>query len=229
MTTLIGICSDDKKEVVLAADRQASRMDSDGRTEYKHPTQKLYVNKDRNSAFGIVGAYDGRTQELVKLMIEGKIDLQKVIAEGRFQELLDINFDRFGGKLPDNEKCTGILLATNIDYPRLFTCFPMGKVEQREDTNAGSGSRYVEEYLRAEQVINQARQKASLLNGPISSTVAREMAYRAVRYAAKFDPYSSGLDMVIVSPQSITELGKNITGLEEKAQKQILDLIKRQL
>lgn len=227
MTTLIGICSEDKSEVVLAADRQSSSMDKEGRIQYKQPVKKLYKSNDERVVLGTVGFYDDLTQNLVKAIIEGKIDIQKVISDRKFPQLLDINLERCSGKLVDKENSTGIIVATRFNSPELFTCFPMGCVEPRgELTYVGSGDKYVHEYLYSESIIHQARPDASIFEaGKVTPKVARELAYRSVRHAARFDPYSNWLDMTTVSAQGITEFGEAITKEEDKAQENILKIL----
>lgn len=226
MTTLIGICSDNKKEVVLASDRQRSVTDKYGKIEYKLPAEKLYVSRDRNVALGTVGVFDERAEGLIGDILAGRVDIQRVIADERMPRLLELNLDRLEGKKPDLDKCTGFILATRFgDVPSLFSCYPLGKVEPREVIFVGSGSTYVDEYLKAEKVIQLTRPEVSML-GEISPQVVREVAYRAVRYAARFDPGSEGLDMMRILPDKIVELGRAIAKQEDLAQKRILNLLR---
>ena len=230
MTTLVGICSENETEVVLASDRQVSHNDDSGNFQSKGPAKKLYVENRRDLAFGIAGVYDRATVELIKAVVDGSIDLRKRIDEGKFPELLEINLERYGGKLPDLnlKESTGLFVSTRYEKkPQLFTCWPLGKIEGRQWTCIGSGSKYVEAYFQAEEIVRSARPSATIFKkGKISHKVARELAYRAVRYAAKDDPYSSGLDLVVVGADGIIEFGDRISAIEESAQDEILKMIR---
>lgn len=226
MTTLVGICSEDKSEVVLAADRQASNTDNEGKFVYKQAAQKLYVNKDRNIALGIVGAYDESTKTLVKQIVDGNLDIQKITSDGRFQQLFEINLNRAKGRMLTPDNSTGMLIATRFNSPELFTCFPMGSVEPRMNICVGSGEKYASEYFNAESIMSQARPEASIFESKkLTPKVARELAYRAVRFAGKFDPYSNGLDMLTLSGEGIKEFGEEITKQEDLAQENIARIL----
>jgi 20S proteasome alpha/beta subunit len=226
MTTLVGLCDEDGNEVILASDRQGSWVSSEGDFVRKSPGKKLYVSEDKKIALGTAGSYDARTDALVEGILSGRIDLAKAIDGKKLQELANINVDRFEGKIPDGDKCTSLLIATRFDVPRLYTCWPMGMIEPREVTYVGSGSKYVKAYLEAEAIINQARPEASILDsGKLTQRVARELVYRAVKHAAKFDPFSSGLDFVKISREGIDEFGLRIEQQEDAAHVGIMKLL----
>lgn len=210
MTTVIGMAHEKAEMAILCADRQGTI--GDGRNQ-RIPVlkdlggRKLQVSKDGQFAFAHSGLRDKMLEEFALKMAEGEVDFRKIIEQGYFSDLRELNLARLGKHVPNLDDLSGFLLITRFDNkPCLYTCFPFGAVEQRNLTYIGSGSRKVEEYFTAIATLQQARDYLKKDDDKIADReVMIRLGLEALRYAQNKDPYSSGLDLVIATPSGIVD------------------------
>jgi 20S proteasome alpha/beta subunit len=132
------------------------------------------------------------------------VDIQKVIAEGKFDELRELNLKRMGYDLPDLQKLSGLVLATRFDgKPKLYTCFPLGSVKERAWTAVGTGDVKIKEYMQALEVLSEAKNYLGKQNATLKDVL--RVGLEAVRRAQSQDLYSHGLDMLVCTPEGIKD------------------------
>ena len=101
----------------------------------------------------------------------------------------------------DGDNINGLLIATRYDnQPKLWTCWPLGKLDERRITAIGSGSDYA---------LKHVSDKGILSPDQITIKDAVDYASEAVE-AANTDIYTTGLDLVVVAPDKITTFGNRI-------------------
>jgi len=206
MTTIIGIeAKNGNRGAILASDLSATKTQwsPEGDVAYRRQTktefQKICVNNDRTVALCLAGSVDKQYFSFLKEVLEGRIDIQKVVKTGSFPEFLGLNMDRWEGRIP-NQEGNSMLMATRFGDPKLYTCWPLGKVEQRDFTAIGSGSDYALQYL--------ADHRQPLYMGlPIARGI--DLAVESLDKAAQ-DIYTAGLDLVVVTSDRIHEFGRGI-------------------
>ena len=160
MTTLFGVKHPEVDVAVLVADRQTTTLNQQtGYPEGKFLRRKLWVGSEGDFCFGQSGGINQEVRDFLDEFSKGKFDLERVIKKGYFPELKRLNIKQMGRKLPDAGKLSGIILATRFDKkPKLYTCFPLGCVEERSWTIAGSGDQKINEYMNAMQVFSEAEE-----------------------------------------------------------------------
>ncbi len=131
---------------------------------------------------------------------------------------------RMGRRLPDIQETSGIILVTRFNKnPKLYTCFPLGGVEERVWTCAGSGDKKISEYMQALQVMFEARDYTGNSSEPETKDVIR-VGLEAVRRSQSQDIYSHGLDMIVCTSKGIVDhyadLGDDFGKKLKKIQKQ---------
>ena len=141
-----------------------------------------------------------------------------------------MNVQRLGTKLPDTGALTSFLLATRFDnVPKLWTCWPMGAVEERSWVALGSGEERIREYLKALQVYGESKGYLDFRSPTISDAI--RVGLEAVRRAQTQDVYSHGLDMLVVTPKGINdhydELGDDFGRILRRIQRQYKSTKKR--
>ena len=110
-----------------------------------------------------------------------------------------------GREIPDIQQMSAIILLTRFDKdPKLYACLPLGKVEKRSWTCAGSGSQKINEYMEALQVMFEAKDYFGDEVGPEIEDVIR-VGLEAVRRSQSQDLYSHGLDMIVCTPEEIVD------------------------
>jgi hypothetical protein len=219
MTTLVGlITKKGKKSVILGADRSVvSGGDCGGEDEQMRGRgQKIYIDDKRTFAVCMTGIYDNLYKEFLASFLSGGFDLEKITHEGMFHELFDMNYKRWEGKMP-NENMNSILLVTRFGGPKLFTCWPMGKVEERTYTSIGSGSDYALNYL-----MNQDK----LIPGRISLPENLDLNVNALHEAFQ-DLYTGGLDLVAFTKEGVYPLGERINRKINEAKISEIEEIKK--
>jgi 20S proteasome alpha/beta subunit len=226
MTTLIGIKAEkEKKGVILGSDisRTQTHWESQGDIAYRQQKrtegQKIYIDKSGNSAICMTGVFDGTYIEFLSKFIEGEFDIEKITKTKSFPELLNLNLSRWGGRVPNDELLNALLLATRVNGPELYTCFPLGYVETRSATSIGSGSRYALEYLSGQE---------KLIPRGISIREGVDLTVAALDKASQ-DLYTGGLDLVVVTDQGIDDIGKNIRKKVDSARLRAINEAKRSL
>jgi hypothetical protein len=212
MTTVFGIKHPKIEAAVLVADRQTTTMN--GQTGFpmgKYLGRKLWICKEGVYCFGHSGLRDNETEDFAQGLAQGNFDVLKIIKKGYFPELRKLNIKRMGKENPDLNKLSSFLLATRFDgKPKLYTCFPLGSVQERVWTAVGSGYPRIKEYMDAMQIFTEAR---DYLNNGKDPTIADaiRVGLEAVRRSQSQDLYSHGLDMLVCTPEEIndhsTELG----------------------
>ena len=223
MTTVFGIKHPSVDSGVLVADRQNTSFDQNsGIPSEKYLGRKIWIGKNNDYCFGHSGMFDEETHEFLQKFSEEYFDIQKITKKGYFPELRKLNVKRMGKKLPDISKLSGIILGTRFEKnPKLYTCFPLGSVEERVWTTVGSGDEKINEYMKALQVLTEARDYIEGSN-PDTRDIIR-IGLEAVRRAQGRDLYSYGLDMLVFSSEGIydhyADLGDDFKKKLNKIQK----------
>jgi len=227
MTTLVGIKANrGKKGVVLASDLNKTRQEwkPEGDIAYKElttsETQKIYAGHSNRVAIagaGIVDSYLGKFIEDIK---RGKIDIEKVITESYFPEVLDMNLNRWNGTVPIAENSSSFLMATRFGEPKLYTCWPLGKVEERLWTSIGSGSKYALQYLRDAE--------GPMQNNSWTLKRSLDLSVESLNRASQ-DIYTGGLDIVVLTKEGLFPFGKDIKTSLQGAKKRVVRNIKSKL
>ncbi len=226
MTTVFGLKHPKIEAAVLVADRQTTSLDQHtGMPDGKLLGRKLWISNDRNYCFGHSGNRDEETYEFVEKFSGGEFNVEKIIKEGYFKELNELNSKRMGNTFPDLKKLSGIILATRFENkPKVYTCFPLGKVEERIWTCAGSGEQKINEYMQALQVLSQAKDYLEDEDGNDEIGDIIRVGLEAVRRSQSQDIYSHGLDMMISTQEKITDhyadLGDNFKEKLKKIQEE---------
>jgi|SRR3989344_414918 len=208
MTTVIGLANSEIGIAVLCADRQSTMSTQrDNNPTDKMLGRKLWVSKDNLYAFGHSGMRSEGFEDFISEMVDGSINIEQAVKDRNFTKLRELNLKRLGTKTPDPEKLSSFLLATRFgEKPCLYNCWPLGDVEEFGLTYIGSGARKADEYFRARAVIQQAREYIAPNNDGSSKKGNILIAgLEALRYAQSIDIYSSGLDLVVVTPDKIID------------------------
>lgn len=224
MTTLIGIKAElDKEGVVLASDLNntyevwTQQGDVAYKQQTKHEAQKIYVDKARNLALGMTGVFDVAYSDFLTAIIDGQIDVRKAVTNGKFEELLYLNLNRWRGKLPNTKEINGLLLATRFEgKPKLYTCYPLGLIQERYVISIGSGSNYASDYLSKQ--VDSIPKGTSLKN-------AIDLVVNSLEEAAR-DIYTGGLDIIVVTKDGIFEYGPQIKNDMENAKRKAINRVK---
>jgi len=217
MTTIVGIkACKEKGVVILGSDINGTKTNWQDNRETKSEVQKIYVNDARNAALGVAGIYDEAFKSFLSDFLDGRFDLEKIINEKFFKELESLNVKRWKGITPHQDSLTGLLLAIKSEKPKLYTCWPMGKVEERDWTSIGSGSDYAIEY------INEQRE---FIPNRISPERGIDLTISALDKASK-DIYTGGLDIAVVTPDGIYDFGKEVREKMNKARNKAIEEIK---
>lgn len=207
MTTLIGIrAGNGNGGVILGSDmsRTQTSWNPQGDVAYRQQRrtegQKIYIDNKREIALCMSGTYDQHYIGFLSKVINDEVDLKKNIEERFFPELAKLNYDRWQGKVPNNENINGLLIATRFDEPKLYTCWPLGLLEERSWTSIGSGSEYA---------LNHISEQGKLIPRGICLGEAIDIVVAALDKASQ-DVYTGGLDMVVVKKEGIYDFGKEI-------------------
>ena len=225
MTTLVGIKAEKGgKGVILASDLSGTqtRWTAEGdvafRQQMRSEMQKIYVNNEREIALCTAGFHDQLYVNFLSKILEGKIDIRGVTKRGYFPQLKNLNEKRWDKKLPNSDYMNSLLIATRFDNPRLYTCWPLGKVEEREWTSIGSGSNYA---------LNYISKQGKLIPRGLSLNEGIDLAVSGLDEAAQ-DIYTGGLDLVVVTKDGIREFGENIKRTLDSARERVVKRIKRE-
>lgn len=221
MTTLIGIIAGNGEGgVILGSDMSRTQTswnpqgDVAYRSQRRTEGQKIYIDNKRKIALCMSGVYDQQYIDFLSGIIEGKIDFKKAIKQKNFIELRNLNLNRWQGRVPDTDFMNGLLVATRFEDPKLYTCFPLGLVDERAWTAVGSGSDYALRYIS---------EQGKLIPKGISIGEGIDLTVSALDQASQ-DLYTGGLDLVIVKKDGIYDLGKEI---REDVNRARLNAIKR--
>lgn len=166
----------------------------------------------------MAGARDSLYQKFLYGLLSGEIDFRRASEKGVFEELLNLNLSRFGGKLWSGQLSNSLMVATRYDgKPKLWTCFPLGAVEERSYTSIGSGSDNALKCIEEETSRYLSTEQISIPEGI-------RIASGALRAAAA-DPYTKGLDIVVLTEDGIHEFGKEIKDSLRLAEENLLGRI----
>jgi len=223
MTTLVGIVArKEKPGVVLASDisRTQTSWQAQGDVAYRQQTrsegQKIHISDDKRLAICMSGIFDQLYVNFLSGVLSGKVDVEKAIAEGKFDDLKQLNESRWGGRVPNNEEINGLLLAVRFGgMPKLYTCYPLGYIEEREWTSVGSGSGYA-----LNHIVKQGKLIPHYLTVPEAIWLAKSSLDEAAQ-----DIYTGGLDIAVVTPEDIEGFGelirKNVSSIQNKTIEEI--------
>jgi len=225
MTTLVGIKSErEKPSVILGSDMSVTRTSWQARGDvaYKEQkrsdSQKIYANDSRTAAIGMSGIYDNPYIQFLSDFLNDKFDLEKVTCDGFFPEFADLNLGRWDGRNPTDDWNT-LLLATRFNGPKLYTCWPLGKIEKKKFTSIGSGQEYAQNYILGQGKPIPKR---------ISTEEGIDIVVKALENASQ-DIYTQGLDLVVLTEEGIHELGKGIRDEVESARIRAIQKVKRKI
>ena len=123
------------------------------------------------------------------------------------------------------QNTNSLLLATRFKgKPRLHSCYPLGKVEEKAWTSIGSGSDYALGHIS-----NYVSSHALDVPRDISLEKGVELAHEGLSKASQ-DLYTGGLDLVVVTPRGIKNYGsmirKDISDAEQKAVRKVKRLVR---
>ncbi len=227
MTTLIGVKAEKGIEgVVLASDlsKTQTKWNAQGDVAYRQQIrlegQKIYINDKNEFALCMSGIFDQLYADFLSRLLKGDIDLRKITQDSFFPELKNLNEERWEGRVPNNDYINGLLLATRFDNKaKLYTCWPLGKVEEKVWTSVGSGSDYAADYIS-----NQGK----LIPKYLALDEAVDLAVSGLDEASQ-DIYTGGLDLVVVTPNKILDFGEDIKKAINYAKAETIKNIKQQL
>lgn len=227
MTTLIGIAGYNKTEprsqsIVLASDIATTQQNWEASGDVAHmqrtrkESQKIHINDAGDAAIAMSGVRDDAYKRFLYDFLKGKIDFRKSIEKEFFEELLRMNLDRFEGKMFNGEMVNGLLIATRYDnQPKLWYCWPLGKLDRKIITAMGSGSEYALKHISTKDILS-----------PEQITVGNAIQYASEAVeAASTDIYTTGLDLVVVAPDKITTFGNRLKSDIDRAKRSALDSI----
>jgi hypothetical protein len=228
MTTIVGIKAGKKGQegIVLASDTSSTfeqyqeQGDVIFRQKYRGEAQKIIKNNAGDLAFGMSGRFDEQYGRFMFDLEDGEIDFKKALEENYFVELQHLNLWRMEGRFWDGSKTNSLLVATRFDKkPILYTCWPLGRIEEKDYTAIGSGSNHALNYLNEKQIFKPER---------LSLKDAVSLANEALEKAST-DLYTSGTDIVVITPEQILEFGPKIKKDIDKAKKNSIENILKEL
>lgn len=227
MTTLVGIVADKgPKGVILGSDlsRTQTKWTPQGDVAYRQQTklegQKIYVGDQKDFALCMSGVFDQLYTDFLADVLGGNINVKKAVSSGYFKEFAMLNDKRWGGRVPDTEYMNALLLATRFDNnPKLYTCFPLGRIEPRAWTSIGSGSDYALKHIS---------EKGKLIPKRVTLKEGIDLTVESLEKASQ-DIYTGGLDLVIVTPKNIISFGDQIKQNIDVAKQRIINQIKKKL
>lgn len=227
MTTILGIrATKGEPGVILASDLQRTRTDlNEGgevirKVQTKADSQKIYVDDSQKIALCMTGTFDQAYVDFLNGIRSGRIDIEKAVREGFFIELHELTESRWGGKYPTNN-LNSLVIATRFNQdPRLYDCYPLGKVTETNFSTAGAGAEYAEKACES---------KRTDFPGYINLAEASGLAIRGLEAAASKDIYTGGLDIVAVTRKGIKPLGNIVQEELDKARNRYKERIGRSL
>lgn len=208
MTTILGIEAYKGREgVVLASDvigiytSWGTQGESVYKQQTKFETQKIHVDNKKEFAICMAGIQDKPYLDFLNRTLNNNIDVKEAVKRGFFEELHKLNLNRWDYKIPQPENINGLLLATRFDNkPRLYTCWPLGRIEERNYTAVGSGSEYAIRHINKQE--RNIPPHLSLEEGV-------RLAASSLKKAGQ-DIHTLGLDLVVVTADEIKTFGKKI-------------------
>jgi len=225
MTTLIGIRAGNGIEgVVLASDSTMTRTSwvNEGDSAYRQLTRsearKIYIGENREFALCMSGFYDEPYTDFLSEVLKGKIDLRNVIKTGFFKEFANMNLARWDGRVPNNDRMSALLLATRFEKPSLYTCYPLGHVEERRWTSIGSGSEHAIQYLSGKEIIPQDTDMGQAINFVIEGLDE-----------ASRDIYTGGINLVTITKEGIKDFTSRINQAVKRAKTRVITGIRKEL
>jgi hypothetical protein len=227
MTTLVGIAAKRGKNpgVVMASDLASTRQSWENmgdiavKVSTQRETQKIWVDKKGELAVSMTGINDPIYTGFLYDLLNGDINFRKSIENGFFEDLLRINLNRFDGRVWQNDSSNSLLISTRYDdEPKLWTCWPLGRVDERDFTAIGSGSDHALRYISEQEILTPKQ---------ITTKQAISYAGNAVKTASA-DIYTAGLDLVVVSADKIRQYGKRIKKRVDDAESDEILNIKRE-
>lgn len=223
MTTIIGIEAKKDRSVILASDLSATRTrwapqgDVAYRKQTREEAQKINVDNKGYVAVATSGTIDMSYIDFLEKVIAGEINLEEVIKNENFPEFKKLNEDRWQGRVPDDNINSLLMAARYSGESHLYSCWPLGKVDQRPFTAIGSGSEYALEHL--------TRYGEQIYRGlPLVDCV--DLAVSGLQEASR-DIYTAGLDLVVVTPDKIHMFGGDIKRAVDTAKRRTINRIKR--
>ena len=225
MTTIFGIKNQELNAAILVADKQSTANNPHtGIPIGKYINRKLHVSDDGLFCFGMAGLYDQHTHELVKKLKENKYNIQEIIEKGDFEILRNLNINRIDRQLPDYNRMTGFLMATRFDNtPKLYNCYPFGKVAEGYLVPIGSGEQKLNEYINSSIIMGEAK---NYMNPDTEPKIENMITYglEAVRRSQNQDMFSQGLDLLVITPEKINDHFKD---LDDPFKSQLDSIVKK--
>ncbi len=210
MTTVFGIKHPEADVAVLVADKQTTTFNKESSIPGgKYLSRKLWKSSNDDFCLGHIGMWDRETYEFVQSVSEGKYNIEKIVEKGNFKELRNLNIKRMGNEFPNSIELSSFIFATRFgNKPKLYTCFPLGKVEERSWITGGSGKEKINEYMNALNVKGEATDY--IRGDPVRPADVIRVGLEAVRRAQGQDLYSHGLDMMVCTKEKINDHYKDL-------------------
>ncbi len=228
MTTVIGLRAEKGKEkgIVLASDVSLTRTEwrPAGDVVYREQTkdegQKMYISDDGRVAVAVIGTFDDYTADMLSLIRRGEIDLKKAFTDRDLKNIREMHMRRYNFTRSNGDDTTSLIIASRLEgKPFLHYVNPFGKVEERKYALDGSGSKHAVEALRPDWAD---------IPYHLNMKQAFDICVEGLGRSSK-DIYSGGLDIVAVTPDGIRQFGSGIKDKLDKAKKEAIRDIRRQL
>jgi hypothetical protein len=225
MSTLIGLkCERGLEGVVLFSDfskTQTQWMHEPSeaiKQQTRSASPKFYADDKREIVVGASGITDESCTFLFSQILKDNSMARRAIDKGFFQELADLNSGRRGGYFSEPAKETSLLLSTRFDAPRLFHCYPEGRVEEKFVDALGTGAGFAIEYL-----LGQGR----IIPSALTIEQGIDYGFKALQRASK-DIFTRGLDLYVVTSAVISEYGNKIRSAAASARRKAIEEVKRE-
>lgn len=209
MTTILGIVGNlNRGEIILASDVQRSSeymapvKDGARTVREKSPAKKIHYLTDSSAAIAIAGSVDKHYASFLNDFYNKKINLERAVKTGDFEELRKMNLDRNNRQTLSEGINGALLVAYEKGTPSLYRCDPLGLVSKilTFDT-IGSGSEYVRSYVNAWELQN------GIFNTNTRDVGENLVAARTLISAASQDAHTSGFDALIVTKNGFEYIG----------------------
>ncbi len=134
MNTIIGLTAEkNERSVILASDLLITENYRTKQEVRNFFVNNIFVNNDNSTVLAITGVYDNLTTQLLNSFQSGEIDIERIVNEGFFPQLREMNTVRVDGRTFEGKSYTELLLATNYHgRAELYICWPLGKVEYKD-------------------------------------------------------------------------------------------------
>lgn len=229
MTSILGIkCEKGLEGVVVISDFSGlqTKLVNDGpdTAHYERrriKSKKLHVDSKREVVIGNTGQTNlYRYSQFLSAILKDSSSIKRAIEKThRLKELEQLNTQISQSSLEPNPLLIKMLIATRYkNIPRLFQSNENGYIEEVPTVFLGSGSGLMFEYMSRNRKV---------IPSETSIPEGIELGLRCLQEAYR-DPFTNGIDLVVLTPKKIDELGEGIRDAVRYARKNaIKDVIKK--